>query len=163
MIKVNEHVLHYIEEWRTDKIVLNKERVLLINYLETHIFTRDDIYFDNEMIEDCIKFIEKWYFPLRDFQKFIIAFIFLYYKEDRALFYEEFLIMMARGAGKNGLFSGVLHFLVSPLHNIPNYNISLVANKEQQAKISFEEIYRAIEGEPPLENMFYRTKMLIES
>ncbi len=163
MIKVNEHVLHYIEEWRTDKIVLNKERVLLINYLETHIFTRDDIYFDNEMIEDCIKFIEKWYFPLRDFQKFIIAFIFLYYKEDRALFYEEFLIMMARGAGKNGLFSGVLHFLVSPLHNIPNYNVSLVANKEQQAKISFEEIYRAIEGEPPLENMFYRTKMLIES
>ena len=29
MIKVNEHVQHYIEEWRADKIVLNKERVLL--------------------------------------------------------------------------------------------------------------------------------------
>lgn len=162
-MKINKHVEHYLDQWKNGDIVFNKERILLAQYLEKHVFPREDIHFHDEHIDNCIKFIEKWYFPLRDFQKFLIAFIFLYYKEDDALFYEEYLIMMARGAGKNGLFSGILHYLSSPLHNVNNYNISLVANKEQQAKISFEEIYRAIDGEPALENMFYRTKLMIES
>lgn len=160
---VNKHVTHYLEQWREGNIIFNKERILLAQHLEKHVLNRDDIYFHEEHISNCINFIERWYFPLRDFQKFLVAFIFLYYKEEDALFYEEYLIMMGRGGGKNGLMSGVLHYLSSPLHNIKNYNVSLVANKENQAKISFEEIYRAIDGEPPLEHLFRRTKMVIES
>lgn len=157
------HVEHYLNQWKNGDIVFNKERILLAKYLEAHVLNREDIYFHEEHINNCISFIERWYFPLRDFQKFIIAFVFLFYKEDDALFYEEFLIMMGRGGGKNGLMSGVLHYLSSPLHGVKNYNVSLVANKEEQAKISFEEIYKAIEGEPPLEHSFKRTKMRIES
>ena len=72
---------------------------MLIEYLEKYILIRDDLYFDNEMHEDYIKFTEKWYFELQAFQKFLTAFVFLFYKEDDSVL-RAILIMMARGGGK---------------------------------------------------------------
>lgn len=159
----NKHVDEYIKLFKTGEIELNKERILLIAYLEKYILTRDDLYFDDEMHENFISFAEKWYFPLQPFQKFITAFVFLFYKEDDAVFYEQFLWLMARGAGKNGLISALSHFFLSPLHGIDRYNVSIVANHEKQAKTSFKEIYDTIGSREVLEDMFYRTKVEIMS
>lgn len=157
----NKYVDDYIQFYNTGKIKLNKERILLIEYLQKHVLIRDDIYFDGKLIDNFVKFAEKWYFPLQPFQKFIAAFVFLFYKDDDSVFYEQFLIMMARGGGKNGFISALSHFFISPLHGIPRYNISIVANSELQAKTSFREIYDVIEGKETLEKMFYRTKVEI--
>lgn len=154
----NKYVDKYIDLYESGKIKLNEERVMLIDYLQKHVLIRNDIYFDEELIENFIKFAEKWYFPLAPFQKFISAFVFLFYKEDNAVFYEQFLIMMARGGGKNGLISALSHFFISPLHGIPRYNISIFANNEKQAKVSFREVYETIESHELLEDMFYRSK-----
>src|SRR5690625_3704181 len=124
----NKHVDHYIKLYRTGKIKLNKERIMLINYLERDVLSRDDLYFNNKMIDDCINFGEKWYFPLLHFQKFLIAFVFLYFKKNDRVFYRRHLWMLGRGGGKNGLISVITHFLISELHGIPEYNISIVAN-----------------------------------
>jgi phage terminase large subunit-like protein len=159
----NKYVDEYIKLWKTGKIELNKERIMLIAYLEKYILPRDDLYFDEEMHEDYITFTEKWYFPLEPFQKFFTAFVFLFYEEDDAVFYEQFLLLMARGAGKNGLISSLSHFFISPLHGINRYNISIVANNEKQAKTSFKEIYDVIGSREVLEDMFYRTKVEIMS
>lgn len=159
----NQYVSEYIKLWKTGQIELNKERIKLIAYLEKYILPRDDLYFDEEMLENFIKFAERWYFSLNPFQKFLAAFVFLFYKEDDAVFYEQFLWLMARGAGKNGLISALSHFFISPLHGIPRYNVSIVANNEKQAKISFKEIYDTIGNREVLEDMFYRTKVEIMS
>lgn len=150
----NKHVDSYIKLFKTGKIKLNKERIELIEYLERDIFTREDIYFNNKMIDDCIKFGEKWYFPLQPFQKFLIAFVFLFYKESDRVFYRKHLWMLGRGGGKNGLFSVVAHFLISELHGIPEYNISVVANSEEQAKTSPDEIKRTVRRHPVLQKAF---------
>jgi phage terminase large subunit-like protein len=157
----NKYVDEYINLWKTGKIELNKERIMLIAYLEKYILTRNDLYFDEEMLDNFITFAEKWYFPLNPFQKFLAAFVFLFYKEDDAVFYEQFLWTMARGAGKNGLISALAHFFISPLHGINRYNVSIVANNEKQAKTSFKEIYDTIGSKEVLEDMFYRTKVEI--
>ncbi len=68
---------------------------------------------------------------------------------------------MGRGAGKNGLISALSHFFISPLHGIPKYNVSIVANNEKQAKTSFKEVYDVIGSKEVLEDMFYRTKVEI--
>ncbi|MGD6894298.1 terminase TerL endonuclease subunit [Bacillus infantis] len=159
----NQYVSEYIKLWKIGQIELNKERIKLIAYLEKYILPRDDLYFDEEMLENFIKFAERWYFPLNPFQKFLAAFVFLFYKEDDAVFYEQFLWLMARGAGKNGLISALAHFFISPLHGIPRYNVSIVANNEKQAKTSFKEIYDTIGNREVLEDMFYRTKVEIMS
>ncbi|HEH0976890.1 TPA: terminase large subunit [Staphylococcus aureus] len=136
----NKYVDEYINLWKQGKIILNKERIDLFNYLQKHIYSRDDVYFDEQKIEDCIKFIEKWYFPTLPFQRFIIANIFLIDKNTDEAFFTEFAIFMGRGGGKNGLISAISDFLSTPLHGVKEYHISIVANSEDQAKTSFDEI-----------------------
>lgn len=140
----NKYVDEYIQQWRNGDIVLNKERIQLIEYLESHILTRDDVYFDDEKIENCMKFIEKWYFPVQSYQKFLIPFIFLMDKNKGEAFFTEFIILMGRGAGKNGFISAISDFLTTPLHGVDEYHISIVANSEKQAKTSFDEVYNVI-------------------
>ena len=70
---------------------------------------------------------------------------------------------MARGAGKNGLITVIAHFLISPLHGIDKYNVSIVANSEKQAKTSFVEMYETIETKYELKDWFYCTKKEIKS
>lgn len=158
----NKYVSEYIDQYRSGQIKLNKERIMLIEYLEKYILVRDDIYFNDELIENYIRFAEKWFFPLQPFQKFVAAFVFLFYKEDDSIFYEQFFITMARGGGKNGFISTLAHFFISPLHGIPRYNISIVANSELQAKTSFKEVYDVIESNEILQEMFYNTKVEIK-
>ncbi|HEE9030876.1 terminase TerL endonuclease subunit [Bacillus cereus] len=153
MIK-QKYVEEYIELYQSGKVKFNKERELLINYLEKYVLNRDDLYFDDEMIQDCINFGEKWYFPLQPFQKFLIAFVFLFYKKNGRVFYRKFLWMLGRGGGKNGLISVIIHFLISELHGIPEYNISVVANSEEQAKTSPDEVKKAVRRHETLKKAF---------
>ena len=159
----NTYVQEYIDLYESGKIKLNLERIQLIEYVQTHVLTREDIFFDDEMIENYIRFTEKWYFKLEPFQKFIAAFIFLFYKKDRSIFFDQFFFFLGRGGGKNGLISSIAHFFISPLHGIDRYNISIVANSELQAKTSFKEIYETIGSHDILKKLFYRTKLLIAS
>lgn len=154
----NKYVDEYIELYETGKIKLNKERIMLIEYLRKYVLNRNDLYFNDEMIENCIRFGEKWYFPLGPFQKFLIAFVFLFFKKNDRVFYRKHLWMIGRGAGKNGLISVITHFLTSPLHGIREYNVSIVANSEEQAKTSFDETYGVIGRNGTLKSKWTRTK-----
>ncbi|HCY9044076.1 TPA: terminase large subunit [Enterococcus faecalis] len=162
MIK-QKHVDYYIQQYKKGEIKLNKERIELIEYLERDVLSRDDIYFNDKMIDDCINYGEKWFFELQPFQKFLIAFVFLYFKKNNRNFYRKFLWMFGRGGGKNGLLSVVLNFLQTELHGILDYNISIVANSEDQAKTSFEEIYNTIKRNKTLQKAFEYGKTVITS
>nr|DAZ21436.1 MAG TPA: Large Terminase [Caudoviricetes sp.] len=140
----NKYVDEYIQQWRDGKIILNQERIDLINYLENHVLVKDNIYFDDEKIDKCIRFIDKWYFPVQAFQKFIIAFLFLMDEELDTPYFTEFALFMGRGAGKNGFISAISDFFTTPIHGIKKYDISIVANSEDQAKTSFNEIYNTL-------------------
>ena len=158
-----KHVDYYIQQFKTGKIKFNQERKDLIDYLERDVLSRDDVYFDDEMIDKCIAYGEKWFFPLQPFQKFLIAFIFFYFKKNDRRVYRKFLWMFGRGGGKNGLLSVVLNFLQTEVHGILDYNISIVANSEEQAKTSFEEIYNTIKRNKTLQKAFEYGKSVITS
>lgn len=162
---IHEYVSKYIKLYEDKKIKLNNERIMLIKLLKSTIFPKiesGELYFDDVQINQCVKFIERWFFELKEFQKFLIAFIFLKEKNGHA-YYDEFLIMMGRGAGKNGFISGLSHYLSSELHGIDNYDVSIVANNEKQAKTSFFEIYNTIDRNEVLQRAFRFTKTEIES
>ena len=117
----NRYVDDYINKYESKKLLFNKERVQLVTYLKKPVLSDDTLHFDNEQIENCIKFSEKWFFKLEPFQKFLIAFVFLYHK-DGTNYYEDFLWMMGRGSGKNGLISALGTFLISDFHGISEYH-----------------------------------------
>lgn len=141
----NKYVDNYIMKWKSGKILLNKKRILLIGLIEKHILPRDDIYyFDEEQIENYIEFSESWYFELDEWEYFIAPFIFLFHKADDEPVFDEFVINMGRGGGKNGFISTLANYFISPLHGIDYYDVSIVANSEKQAKRSFLECFRVI-------------------
>lgn len=158
-----KHVDFYINQFKNGEIKFNQDRIDLINYLERDVLSRNDIYFDDDMIDKCIAYGEKWYFKLEPFQKFLIAFVFLYFKKNKRNVYRKFLWMVGRGGGKNGLLSVVLNFLQTEVHGIMDYNISIVANSEEQAKTSFEEIYNTIKRNKTLQKAFEYGKSVITS
>lgn len=133
---------------------------MLIDVLKEKVLSRDDIYFDNDLIDKYVRFAEKNFFPLAKYQKFITPFIFLYYKDSGEVFFDEFLITLARGGGKNGFMSTRDAFFISPLYPIKNYDVTITANSEKQGKVSFEEVYETIQAKG-LENHYYLTKMNI--
>lgn len=141
----NKYVTRYIDMWKNGDILLNEKRIKLLHLIEEQILPRDDLYyFDEEQIEDYITFSERWYFELDDWEKFIAPFIFLFYKEDDTLVFDEFVITIGRGGGKNGFISTLANYFISPLHGIEYYDVSVVANSEKQAKRSHNECYRVI-------------------
>lgn len=152
----------YVNAWKTGKIVLNKERILLIAYLEKQIMTRDDLYFDEQKIDDYVAFTEKYFFKVAAYQKFIVPFIFLYEDETDEPFFDEFFISIGRGGGKNGFLSSLGAFFISDLHGIENYHISLVAPSEDQAKVSFDEVYKMI-YDHELEDIYYNKLSMIRN
>jgi phage terminase large subunit-like protein len=155
-----------MDQYEAEKIKVSKYVVLLFSYLKNHVLNRDDIYFDETTHKRYIAFTEKNFFTLMPFQKFITAFVFLYYKEGNYPFFEQFFLYKARGAGKNGLISSLTNFFISDLHGIENYNVSIVANSEEQAKTSFNEIYSTIKNSvnhKVLESLFYATKSEVTS
>lgn len=159
----NKYIDEYIEQYETGKILLNKERIMLIKHIKEKILTREDLYFDEEQIENYISFSEKNYFPLDMWEKFIAPFIFLRFKDNDEVFFEIFFLSMGRGAGKNGFISTLANYFISPLHGIKNYDTTLVANSEKQAKTSFEECYNTIAENKSLLNHFINGKAQIES
>lgn len=148
--------------WRNGDIILNKERIMLFKWIEEDILIRQDIYFDSEQIENFIRFSAKWYFELEAFQKFLSCFIFLRYKDDDSLVFDEFFYYMARGAGKNGFISALSNYFISDLHGINFYGVSIVANSEDQAAMSFKEVYNAIDLNEELQGYFNHKKSMIE-
>lgn len=158
-----KYVIEYIEMYESGQIKLNKERILLVEFVKRNILNNDKVYFDDEMIENCIAFGEKWFFPLGPFQRFLIAFIFLFWKENDRVVFRKFMWFFGRGGGKNGLITVVSKFLISELHGIENYNISVIANSEEQAKTSVEEAYNCVKKHETLRKAFKATLTKITS
>lgn len=157
-----KYVDEYIQAYRDGQIMLNKERIMLIEYLEKYVLSNNDLYFNEEKINDCIAFTEKWFFPTVLYQRFLFAFIFLYDTKTNDVYYDEHLWMVGRGAGKNGSISALSAFFISPLNGVPGYNGSIVANSEEQAKTSINEIYNVVNSNDTLGETFRANKSQIE-
>lgn len=137
----NEYIEYYIERYKNNEILLNGKRVKLLEFLEREILPRDDIYyFDEQQITDYIEFSENWYFDLDEWEKFLVPFIFLFDKEYNEVVFDEFVIILGRGAGKNGFISTLSHYFISSLHGVEAYDITLAANSERQAKRSAKDV-----------------------
>ncbi|HEO7341728.1 TPA: terminase large subunit, partial [Streptococcus agalactiae] len=60
----------YARKIDNDEIVYNKERKELVKLIREKVLTRDDLYFDNDLIDKYVRFAEKNFFPLAAYQKF---------------------------------------------------------------------------------------------
>ena len=160
-----KHIQAWFKAIESGAVVVCKDQLQLKKYLEERVFTRDDIYFDEQMVEDSIN-IPVTYFPfeLIPWEKFVQCFIYgCRWKKDGTLVFNRYLTLMGRGNGKTGYASWNNFFLLTAKHGIKNYDIDIFANNEAQAKTSFEDVYQVIKANPSLKKSFYISKVSIRN
>ena len=122
-----------------------------------------DVEIDVGKIEKAKQLIEK-YFKMRlfDWELFVLGLIHCYYRSSDTVVFSEFFIMMGRGNGKNGFISGIAWYLTTHYHGVEGYNVDIIANSEDQAKTSFEDIYEMLERTwTKSQKFFKKTKEII--
>lgn len=144
VINQNVYITDYIEAVRSGEIVANQDVKNLIVLVENKLAMSNVVIVDEE-IEEAIESIEK-YFPFKLFkwQKFVTACMFGLFFDDGSLVFNEFLLYMGRGAGKNG-FLAALAFHFAGKQGIRGYNVDIVATSEKQAKTSFNDLKDMLE------------------
>ncbi len=143
----------YLEYYNKCPNVFNNERKLLIENIVKPTLVRDDIFFDEETYYKCLRFVERWYYPLFPYQKFVYAFVFMY-KNDIPVF-RTFIILEGRGNGKDGFIVPLLHFLTTQYYGVENYNIDIVATSEDQANDTYDVAYNVLENNKDLMKKYF--------
>lgn len=156
-MKFNKHIDRYIDLVESGSLIVGEDIKKLIVLVKEKL-SQSNVFIDSEKIDKAIEKIEE-YFPykLLDWEKFIIGLVHCYY-DDGTLVWNTFLLVMGRGAGKNGFISPLSWYLTTSFHGKREYNIDIVANSEDQAKTSFEDVYNVIDDNKKLQKAFYYTK-----
>lgn len=113
---------------------------LLIKNIVLPTMERDDVFFDDGTFNACVEYVERYFYPLFPYQKFIYAFFFMYDADDLVAF-RTFVILMGRGNGKDGLIAPLVNFLQTKRYGVKKYHIDIVANAEAQAEDTFMVVY----------------------
>ena len=160
--KYHEYIDSYINKVRNKEIRTSKDIKKAMDLVELKL-DNEDVFIDSDKIYDAKRIIEENFnIKLLDWQLFIIALVHCYYKSKDTVVFDEFLIMMGRGNGKNGFISPLIWYLTTPNHGIKGYNIDIVANSEDQAKVSFIDVHNMLEENwGTMRSGYSKTKMEI--
>lgn len=152
----------YMDDIRSGKIPACRELKQAMDYIEFKL-DNPDVFIDTEKIDKAVELIERYFeIKLLNWQLFVIALIHCYYKSSDMVVFDEFFIEMGRGNGKNGFISPVSWYLTTHYHGVKEYNIDIIANSEDQAKTSFDDVYNVLERTwKKSKKFFYKTKQVI--
>lgn len=164
--KCNYHpfIDSYMDDARNGTILVGKDILLAMDYLEEKL-NNSDVFIDHEKIEKAVELMERYFqMKLLDWELFVTACIHCYYKSDDTVVFNEIFLMMGRGNGKNGFISPLVWYLTTHYHGIQGYNVDIVANSEEQAETSFQDVYEMLERTwPKSKKFFYKSKQLIKN
>lgn len=149
---------------RSGEIIVGNDILLAMDYYELKL-NNPDVLIDSVKIEKAVELMER-YFELKlfDWELFTTALIHCYYISDDSLVFDTFVHVMGRGNGKNGFISPISWYLTTHYHGIAGYNIDIVANAEDQAKTSFDDIYEMLERTwQKSKKFFYKSKEVIKN
>ena len=158
------YIQDYILSIRSGETPASREMHQACDYIERKL-NNPDVFVDTEKTEKAVELIERYFrMKLFPWEKFVLALVHCYYRSSDTLVFTEYLIMMGRGNGKNGFISGVAWYLTTMYHGVPGYNVDIIANSEDQAKTSFEDIYQMLEDTwAKSKKFFYKSKEEIVS
>lgn len=162
--KYHEYIDTYMKDVRTGKIKSSKEIKQAMDIVDLKL-DNEDVFIDTKKIYDAKRIIEENFnITLLPWQKFILGLVHCYYKSLDTVVFDEFIILMGRGNGKNGFISPLVWYLTTPNHGIEGYNVDIIANNEEQAKTSFQDIYNMLEDNwEKMKKGYTKTKELIIS
>ena len=110
-----------------------------------HVFATEELVIDYERIDNYGKLLV--FFPfdrLFPWEWFVLTLFLCVFKPNGEPRWDELYCIVGRGAGKNGLIAFMSFCLIAAANGIKHYNVNIVANSEEQAKTSFEDVRRVL-------------------
>lgn len=160
--KYHPYIDDYMTAIETGAITAGKDIIRAMKYIRTKL-DNPDVIIKTEMIDKAIELTERYFeIKLLDWELFLFALIHCFYKSNDTVVFDEYLLMMGRGNGKNGFISPVAWYLSTHYYGVKEYNIDIIANSEDQAKTSFDDVYNVLERTwVKLKKFFYKSKQII--
>lgn len=157
-----EYIEEYITAIENGSVPASREMHQACAYIRRKL-DDPDVYVDTEKTEKARELIERYFkMLLFSWELFVLALIHCYRKSNDTVVFSEFLIMMGRGNGKNGFISGVAWYLTTHYHGVKGYNVDIIANAEDQAKTSFDDVYQMLDNTwAKSRRFFHKTKEVI--
>lgn len=143
-MKICKEIDEYINFVRSEEAVVCAEQLLLCNFVEK-VFMEEDVYVDEEQIERYLGLQKHFPYKLLEWERFCFVLHNCVYRADGQLRFPKLVILVGRGAGKNGYLAFEDFALLTPINGVKEYNIDIFATSEDQAKATFEDIYNVLE------------------
>lgn len=167
MWNYSKYIDPYIRMIKNNEVEHCKDQELMIDNIVTPVLERDDVFIDEEKIEKGLALQKYFPFRLIEWEVFLFALIAGVFFTSGDIYFNDIRIMVGRGSGKNGFVDFLCFYFLSPIHGIQGYNIDILANSEEQAMTSFNDVYYIIkdpvkgEYEKALKSNYHTTKVKI--
>lgn len=161
--KCRLYIDDYMEDIESGKIPASKELRQVMPYIRSRLDT-PGVVVDEKKTKKAVELIERYHdITLINWELFIIALVHCYHDDNTPVF-TEYFILVGRGNGKNKFIAGLTWYLTTHYHGIRGYNVDIVANSQDQAMTSFNDIYEILELTwPTSKRFFYKTKEVIRN
>ena len=159
---MNSNIEQYLQLVETDEIAACKEQKQLAAYVR-RCFSTEDIYTDEKQLENYLGLAK--YFPydrLFPWEEFCLALhLCTYWRNTGRPRWPDLLLLIGRGAGKDGYIALEGLCLISPYNPISAYDVDICATAEDVAMRPVEDVIGALDSErfrKKLKKHFYWTK-----
>lgn len=142
--KMCPEIAGYIDYLRSGEHRICNDNLALCDLLE-RTFCDENIHVETGLLEKYIRFGRYWPFKLFPWEKFHLALTCCTFDSNGFARWMESFNELGRGTGKNAYMAFLTMCLTSKAHGIKNYDISIIANAEDQAKRSFDDFYDVLE------------------
>ncbi|MGM9660763.1 MAG: terminase TerL endonuclease subunit [Faecousia sp.] len=142
---MNHYIQEYIDLVRSWITQMCREQYQLADLIE-HTFATETLIVDEDQLERYMGLLRHFPFKLLPWESFLFALHNCVYTEDGELRWPCLVIIVGRGAGKNGYLAFEDFALLTPINGVKNYNIDIFATAEDTARATFDDIYEMLEG-----------------
>lgn len=141
---MNKYIQAYIDLVRSGITPMCREQYQLADLIE-HAFETEDLFVDEKQLERYMGLLRYFPYKLLPWESFLFALHNCVYTADGSLRWPCLVIVVGRGAGKNGYLAFEDFCLLTPINGVKNYNIDIFATAEDQARATFDDIYGILE------------------
>ena len=117
----------------------------LIKFVQK-VFESENLTINTDQLRSYMGLQKYFDFGLFEWEKFVFALHCCVFREDGLPRFPDLLVMVARGAGKNGYLAFEDFALISPYNDIKKYDIDICATAEEQAQTSMSYFFISLYG-----------------
>ncbi len=157
--KYHPYIDDYLDAIETGKVKANRRLKQMVPLVRRQL-DGEHVFIDGEKIDKAVELMEKYFdIKLIPWELFVVACIHCYNLKDDTVIFRTIFLVIARGNGKNKFLAALAWYLSTHYHGVKGYNIDIIANSEEQAKTSFNDIYEVLETHwAKLKKFFYKNK-----